>query len=81
MTQRHMLEIAKKYNIENEDQIYNACDFVLEMVKELHDEMKHGTSTLECSDNIIKNYEIGSWVVGDVMDEIELIELKRNKED
>ena len=78
MTQRHMLEIAKKHNIEN--RICNACDFVLEMIKELHDEMKCGTSTLECSDNIIKDYEVGSWVVSDVMDEIELIELRDNKE-
>lgn len=81
MTQRYMREIAKKYNIENEEQIYNACDFVLEMIAELHDEMKRGTSALECADNIIDNYATGSWVVSDIIDEIELIELKGDEED
>ena len=73
MTQKYMLEIAKKHNINNEEQVYNACEFVLEMIKELHDEMirdEPGTWNLT---NIIRDYATGSWVVNDLLDELERI--------
>ena len=73
MTQKYMLEIAKKHNINNEDQVYEACEFVLEMIKELHDEMIRDEPGAWKSNNIIKDYTTGSWVVNDLLDEIELI--------
>ena len=74
MTQRYMLDIAKKYNIENVDEAIDACEFVEEMLKEMVVEMENGTATNYVSDNIIQSYERANWVVGDLAEEIEVMD-------
>lgn len=67
MTQRYMLNIANKYNIDNVDQAINACEFVEELLKEVTTEMICNDE----SENIIQSYMDANWAVGDLAEEIE----------
>ena len=73
MTQRYMLKIAKKHNIDNVDKAIDACEFVEELLKEMIIEMKNGTAKNYVSDNIIQDYEDANWAVGDLAEEIEVM--------
>ena len=73
MTQRYMLKIAKKHNIDNVDKAIDACEFVEELLKEMVVEMKNGTAKNYVSDNIIQDYEDANWAVGDLVEEIEVM--------
>lgn len=79
MTQRYMLEIAKKHNINNVDEVMNACEFVEELLKEMAVEMKNGTAKSYVSDNIVKSYVDANWAVGDLCEEIECMDKEENK--
>ncbi len=74
MTQKYMLNIAKKYNINNVDEAIEACEFVEELLKEMIVEMKNGTAKNYVSANIIKSYEDANWAVGDLAEEIEMMD-------
>lgn len=74
MTQRYMLEIAKKYNIDSVDEAIDACEFVEELLKEIVVEMQDGASRNYISDNIIQAYADANWAVGDLAEEIEVMD-------
>ena len=80
MTQRYMLEIAKKYNIDSVDQAIDACEFVEELLKEMIIEMKNGTAKNYMSDNIIQDYADANWAVGDLAEEIEVMDKEEENE-
>lgn len=69
MTQRYMLDIAKKYNIDNIDKAIDACEFVEELLKEITTEMIFN----DASDNIVQSYMDANWAVGDLAEEIEVM--------
>lgn len=73
MTQRYMLDIAKKHNIENVDEAIDACEFVEELLKEIVIEMKGGAVTGYGSDSIIKAYTYANWAIGDLAEDIEVM--------
>lgn len=70
MTQRYMLKIAKKHNIDNVDEVIDACEFVEELLKEVATEMILN----DTSDNITQCYMDANWAVGDLVEEIEVME-------
>lgn len=69
MTQRYMLEIARKHNIDNVDGAIDACEFVEELLKEMTTEMMRNDE----SENIIQSYMDANWAVGDLAEEIEVM--------
>ena len=69
MTQRYMLQIAKKHNIDNVDKAIDACEFVEELLKEMTTEMILN----DTSDNIVLSYMDANWAVGDLAEEIEVM--------
>ncbi len=69
MTQRHMLKIAKKHNINDVDKAIDACEFVEELLKEMTTEMILNNT----SDNVVQSYMDANWAVGDLAEEIELM--------
>lgn len=73
MTQRYMLEIAKKYNINNVCECMSACEFVEELLKEMIIEMEKGNAKSFVSDSIIKDYLDANWAVGDLCEEMEVM--------
>lgn len=70
MTQRHMLNIAKKHDIDDVDKAINACEFVEELLKEMATEMILN----DTSDNVIQSYMDANWAVGDLAEEIEVMD-------
>ena len=70
MTQRHMLKIAQKHNIDNVDKVIDACEFVEELLKEMTTEMICNDK----SENVIQCYMDANWAVGDLAEEIEVME-------
>ena len=73
MTQRYMLDIAKKHSIDSVDEAIEACEFVEELLKEMVVEMRDGTARNYVSDNIIQSYADANWAVGDLAEEIEVM--------
>ena len=69
MTQRHMLKIAKKYNIDSVDKAIDACEFVEELLKEVTTEMIIN----DTSDSIVQSYIDANWAVGDLAEEMEVM--------
>ena len=80
MTQRYMLDIAKKHNIESVDKAVDACGFVEELLKEMVIEMENGTARNYVSDNIIQDYKDANWAVGDLAEEIEIMDKEEKDE-
>ena len=74
MTQRYMLKIAKKHNINDVDEAIEACEFVEELLKEVVIEMRE-TST---SENTVQCYMDANWAVGDLAEEIEVMDKDEN---
>ena len=74
MTQRYMLQIAKKHNIDNVDKAIDACEFVEELLKEMTTEMICNDE----SENIVQSYMDANWAVGDLAEEIEVMITKQN---
>lgn len=73
MTQRCMLDIAKKHNIDNVDEAIDACEFVEELLKEMVVEMQDGHIRTEW---VVRAYTDANWVVGDLAEEIEVMQVK-----
>ncbi len=69
MTQRYMLKIAKKHNIDDVDKAIDACEFIEELLKEITTEMILN----DTSDNVIQSYMDANWAVGDLAEEIEIM--------
>ena len=69
MTQRYMLKIAKNHNIDDIDKAIDACEFVEELLKEITTEMILN----DTSDNVIQSYMDANWAVGDLTEEIEVM--------
>lgn len=69
MTQRHMLKIAKKHNIDSVGKAIDACEFVEELLKEITTEMIIN----DTSDSIIQSYMDANWAVGDLAEEMEVM--------
>mgnify|MGYP003288725441 CR=1 FL=1 len=76
MTQRYMLKIARKYNIDNVDKAIDACEFVEELLKEMTTEMICNDE----SENIIQSYMDANWAVGDLAEEIEVMDKEKECE-
>lgn len=74
MTQRYILKIAKKHNIDNVDEAIDACEFVEELLKEMVIEMQDGIAPGYVSDRIIDIYKDANWAVGDLAEEIEVMD-------
>ena len=71
MTQRHMLDIAKKHNIDDVDKAIDACEFVEELLKDMTTEMILNDE----SDSLIQCYMDANWAVGDLAEEIEIMNI------
>ena len=69
MTQRYMLKIANKYNIDSVDKAIDACEFVEELLKEITTEMILN----DTSENVVRSYMDANWAVGDLAEEIEVM--------
>ena len=79
MTQRYMLDIAKKHNIDNVDEAIDACEFVEELLKEMVVEMQDGIAPGYVSDRIIDIYKYANLAVGDLAEEIEVMQVKAER--
>ena len=74
MTQRYMLEIAKKHNIDNVDQAIDACEFVEELLKEVIIEMRSDVAKGVVPECVLTFYADANWAVGDLAEEIEVMD-------
>ena len=74
MTQRYMLDIAKKHNIDNVDQAIDACEFVEELLKDMYAEIKNEVNLGNVSESVLELYKNANWAVGDLAEEIEVMD-------
>ena len=60
--------------IKRTEEAIEACEFVEELLKEMIAEMKNGTAKNYVADGIIQSYVDANWAVGDLAEEIEMMD-------
>ena len=79
MTQRYMLDIAKKHNIDSVDKAIDACEFVEELLKDIVLEIREDVNRGVVSKSVLQLYADANWAVGDLAEEIEVMQVKAER--